>query len=299
MPSKRKRESTQSPRSSKIKTEDDGSGNSKASTPSIAPSKRPKLDRLLKRAAMFKNQLTQKTDFTIVCQDYHIKVHSMLLSCRSEVFDAMFSSNFIESLEHQVLMDDCQPEDLIEFLKYFYPKLAPKQKLRRGNVAQILYLAEKYQVEEVKSKCHHSIEKISSKERSVARVMPWLKIAFDYNMVDLQRRIVLKISKAFPDFDRTPTYKALPDKLKLELMKYSKIVLKERMDRIREIVYDEVRSINGNASETSSHTRSYKSRVIDVQALISGWEDGDSSNDIDEPGIDSDNVESDPESEND
>merc|ERR1711964_610377 len=207
--------------------------------------------------------------------------------------DTMFSGPFMESIDREMQIDDCQPGDLIEFLKYFYPKLQPKLKLRRGNVAEILYLAEKYQVPEVKKMCENSIEKISHAERSVARAMPWLKIAFDYNMENLQKNIVLRISKSFPDFDRTPTYKTLRPELKQELMKFSKLVLKERMNMIRDLAFDDSRESSGHQSDRSTYSTSYKNRIITIQALFNGWEDGDSSGDVDEPGIDSDNVESD------
>merc|ERR1711964_573274 len=210
--------------------------------------------------------------------------------------DTMFSGPFMESIDREMQIDDCQPGDLIEFLKYFYPKLQPKLKLRRGNVAEILYLAEKYQVPEVKKMCENSIEKISHAERSVARAMPWLKIAFDYNMENLQKNIVLKISKTFPDFDRTPTYKTLRPELKLELMKYSKLVLKELMTMIRDMAYDESTArVSGFRSDTSNRSTSFRSRVISIQALFRGWDDGDTSDNLepDEPGIDSDNAESD------
>jgi len=296
MPGKRKRstelklEESISPQVAPIK-EENGS-----STPKLPPSKRA---RLLKRCQMFHKQLTQKPDFTIVCNDFRIDIHSMLLSCRSSVFDIMFGGPFAESIDREMLVSDCQPNDLIEFLKFFYPKLQPKLKLRRGNLAEILYLAEKYQVPEVKDMCRNSIERISHDERTVARVMPWLKIAFDYNMKDLQKTIVLKISKSFPDFDRTPTYKILRPELKLELMKYSKIVLKERMDQVRVLAYDEPReSASGFRSDASQRSTSFRNRVISIQALFRGWEDGDTSDNLDpdEPGIDSDNAESDPDS---
>merc|ERR1711964_358543 len=277
--------------------EEQDSRNSTPKSVSLPPSKRA---RLIKRSQMFIKQLTQKPDFTIVCKDFRIDIHSMLLSCRSVVFDTMFGGPFMESIDKEMIVDDCHPGDLIEFLKYFYPKLLPKLKLRRGNVAEILYLAEKYQVPEVKAMCQQTIEKISHAERSVARVMPWLKIAFDYNMVNLQKTIVLKISKSFPDFDRTPTYKTLRPELKCELQKYSKIVLKERMNMVRNLAYDEAReSMSGFGSDSGSQrSTSFRNRVIAIQALFRGWEDGDTSDNLepDEPGIDSDNAESDQDS---
>merc|ERR1712098_880505 len=166
--------------------------------------------------------------------------------------------------------------DLVEFLKYFYPKLAPKLRLTRGNVAQILDLAEQYQVPEVKAMCERKIEKISVSEKSVARVMPWLKIAFDYNMENLQKHIVHKISKSFPQFDRTPTYKALPTPLKLELMNHANLMLRERLNRIQQIAFDENlgRNSSGHPRVASSYSTTYKNRVINIQSLFSGWEDG-------------------------
>jgi len=295
-PGKRKRSEVKSEKSPPVspKKEKDEDSASATSTPGPPAAKRARhQSRLNSKSQMFTKQLTQKPDFSIVCHDIRIGIHSMLLSCRSSVFDTMFGGPFMESIDREMVVEDCEPGDLIEFLKYFYPKLLPKLKLRRGNVAQILYLAEKYQIPELKQMCQRSIEKISHAERSVARVMPWLKIAFDYNMVNLQRTIVLKVSKKFPDFDRTPTYKSLRPEVKLELMKFSKIVVKERMHKIRDMAFDDSRESSGHQSDRSTYSTSYKNRIITIQALFNGWEDGDSSGDVDEPGIDSDNVESD------
>merc|ERR1711964_532220 len=280
--------------------EEEGS-NEGSATPKTK--KRRTINRLLKKSQQFAKQLTQKTDFTIICDGYNVAVHSMLLSCRSPVFDAMFGGKFFESINHEMTTDDSQPEDLIEFLKFFYPKLQEKLRLRRGNVAQILYLAEKYQVPDVKEMCELSIEKISGSERTVARTMPWLKLAFDYNLFELQRNIVLRISKRFPDFDRTPTFRALPSELKLELMKQSKLVITDRLEKLRKVAFDDadMYSASGYRSDQSVKSKSstsYKARVINMQALFTQWQDGDpSSPDLepegDEPGIDSENAETD------
>merc|ERR1711964_144420 len=275
--------------------EEEGS-NEGSATPKTK--KRRTINRLLKKSQQFAKQLTQKTDFTIICDGYNVAVHSMLLSCRSPVFDAMFGGKFFESINHEMTIDDSQPEDLIEFLKFFYPKLQEKLRLRRGNVAQILYLAEKYQVPAVKDMCEQSIEHISASERTVARTMPWLKVAFDYNMFELQRNIVLRISKRFPDFDRTPTFRALPSELKLELMKQSKLVITDRLEKLRKVAFNDEMLASGYRSDQSvrSNATSYKSRVINMQALFTQWKDGDpSSPDLEpeEPGIDSENAETD------
>merc|ERR1712034_173607 len=118
-------------------------------------------------------------------------------------------------------------------------------------------------------------------------------------MANLQKTIVLKISKSFPDFDRTPTYKTLRPELKPELMKYSKLVLKELLTMIRDMALDESRpSASGFRSDTSQRSTSFRNRVISIQALFRGWGDGDTSDNLepDEPGIDSDNAESDQDS---
>merc|ERR1711964_455473 len=106
-PGKRKRsdalEAESSPGPTKEGTADSTKG---GTTPN--PAKRARiLKRLLKKSQMFSQQLTQKTDFTIVCEDFQIEVHSMLLSCRSCVFDAMFAGHFLESLDRHTEIKFC------------------------------------------------------------------------------------------------------------------------------------------------------------------------------------------------
>merc|ERR1711900_88906 len=85
------------------------------------------------------------------------------------------------------------------------------------------------------------------------------------------------------------------------VMKHSKWVIRDRMGKLRHIAFDD-EPMSGYRSDQSTKSTSFKARVINMQALFAQWEDGDpSSPDLEpegeEPGIDSDNAETDSENE--
>merc|ERR1711964_962423 len=169
---------------------------------------------------------------------------------------------------------DVRPEELIEFLKFFYPRIQNSLKIRRGSVPALLYLAEKYQVEEIKAMCELRIRTEMLKERTVGRVAPWLKLAYDYRLRELQSESTARIAKMFPNFDRTPTFRALPPELKLEVIAHSKSLIQDHMKQLRDIAFD-VQTGDGN--ESSSHQTTYKNRVIYMQSYFNTWDSGDTS----------------------
>lgn len=81
-------------------------------------------------------------------QQMEIYAHKTLLSALSPVFEAMFSGNWKESTSVQIT--DASFDAFNAFIQYFY---ADKVAINMGNVAGILYLADKYDIPKLVSAC--------------------------------------------------------------------------------------------------------------------------------------------------
>ncbi|XP_062574908.1 kelch-like protein diablo isoform X1 [Saccostrea cucullata] len=84
-----------------------------------------------------------ETDVTLLVEGRKIHVSKAVLSQHSPVFKAMFSGNFKESKQKEVPLHDKKFQDVVEFLRSFYPNM--KHKLTEHNVLQVLPLAHEYQ----------------------------------------------------------------------------------------------------------------------------------------------------------
>lgn len=94
-------------------------------------------------------------------------------------------------------------------------------------------------------------------------------------MEKLQSATIERIAKRFPNFDKTPTFRALPPGLKLELIQHSKAILSGRLSHIRDIAFDQTQTSFGNASTSSAYQTTYKNRIINIQSYFNTWEEGD------------------------
>ncbi len=92
----------------------------------------------------------QFTDVEFLVGDESIAAHRSLLSARSPVFAAMFTSGMQECQTRQVHLDDVDSAVFSDFLKFLYTgMLEPTAK----NKKELLAVADKYQVETLKNLC--------------------------------------------------------------------------------------------------------------------------------------------------
>ena len=84
------------------------------------------------------------TDVEIFCKDVTIKSHKAILSARSPVFRAMFSSPCIENKTGSVKIDNIEPEILKDLVAFIY---SGKVKKLDENVTELFLAADMYLVE--------------------------------------------------------------------------------------------------------------------------------------------------------
>jgi speckle-type POZ protein len=99
------------------------------------------------------------SDISIICSDKNFMAHRCVLAERSSVFEAMITTEMAEKKLNRIVIDDIDDATMQELLRFIYTKeiqnldtIAPK----------LLYAAEKYDLQELKSLCaSHLIEEVS------------------------------------------------------------------------------------------------------------------------------------------
>jgi len=130
-----------------------------------------------------KNMLTllddaTSSDVTLLVGGEKLKAHKGHLIARSMYFRSLFHSGMIESLSDEVELNE-DPLIFKEALKFMYSGLTPEN---LDDIAiQLLPLADKYLLSELKQLCDTAIRRILSVE-NIAEV---LRIANDHNCPDL------------------------------------------------------------------------------------------------------------------
>ena len=86
----------------------------------------------------------------LLCQEKVFKCHKFILSTRSPVFKAMFESDMIENERNEVIVQDVNPEALLQVLNFIYTGKSPD---KLALLCEILPVADYYQIEMLKNLC--------------------------------------------------------------------------------------------------------------------------------------------------
>eukprot|EP00112_Aurelia_sp_Birch-Aquarium-sp1_P007955 Seg1869.4 transcript_id=Seg1869.4/GoldUCD/mRNA.D3Y31 product="BTB/POZ domain-containing protein 6" protein_id=Seg1869.4/GoldUCD/D3Y31 len=117
-----------------------------------------KKDIRARSAAMFNNSLM--SDVQLIAgkgpNRSQIPAHKYVLAISSPVFYAMFYGSLSNSECHEVNIEDCDSDSLLEMLRYFY---CDETQLTTDNVFGTLYLAKKYVVPHLEELCVVFLEK--------------------------------------------------------------------------------------------------------------------------------------------
>ena len=98
---------------------------------------------------------TNNYDVTLTSGEKVFYCHKGILSARSPVFKAMFQSNMKENELGTVEIEDIQQEAFSEFLNYIYTGSISLSFDKYGK--ELLALADKYQVDELKRACVYEL----------------------------------------------------------------------------------------------------------------------------------------------
>lgn len=111
---------------------------------------------------LFKNQ--NLADFTFILGKQELKAHKCMLAAHSSVFDALFQSdNWKENLQNKMEISDVSFKVFQEMLRYIYTG----EVLNLHKIAEeLMYLAEKYAIQELKNLCIIKLSKQINKKNA-------------------------------------------------------------------------------------------------------------------------------------
>ncbi|XP_014237889.1 speckle-type POZ protein B-like [Trichogramma pretiosum] len=113
-----------------------------------------------------------------------IPAHKVVLATASPVFNAMFSHDMLENKTQSVDMVDITYEAAVQMLRYIYTgTLANHQ---TSLILNLLSVADKYQLEDLKNKCEHVI----GTNLSTENVLEILKVADDHGAKHLKEKAI-------------------------------------------------------------------------------------------------------------
>ena len=161
-------------------------------------------------------------------EEESIAAHKFVLAVSSPVFYAMFYGELAES-KNKIVLPDCDSESFLEFLRFLY---SDKVTLSEGSVMQVSYLAKKYIVPELETKCTNFLKENLSPE-NVFDILPLAK-KFDeeelvircWEVVERSTQVALQ-SETFPSI----TKELLEEVVKRENLAIHEIELFQAVDR--------------------------------------------------------------------
>eukprot|EP00092_Neocalanus_flemingeri_P009105 GFUD01009803.1.p1 GENE.GFUD01009803.1~~GFUD01009803.1.p1 ORF type:complete len:309 (-),score=61.73 GFUD01009803.1:238-1164(-) len=102
------------------------------------------------------------TDFTVICGEKEIPVHSLVLASRSPVFRAAVTGNFTEKKDKRIYIQGFSSKAVEEVVRFLYGF-----EIHEGfeEVEELIALGEMYQIDDLKTAAAMIIDKNISKER--------------------------------------------------------------------------------------------------------------------------------------
>ena len=139
-------------------------------------------------------------DFTINADDTVFRCHKLILAARSPVFDRMLSSDMKESEENQVILTDISPDTVSDMLSYIYTNSVEEFDKKARDLVPV---AEKYELTDLKSKCSVALIKQIDKESAVELAL----MADMYSDEDLRKAAVRYIMDNKPHYQQDPAWR--------------------------------------------------------------------------------------------
>ncbi|GFT17692.1 speckle-type POZ protein [Nephila pilipes] len=153
-------------------------------------------------------------DVHLKCGSVAIPAHKLILSMRSPVFSAMFSSEMEETRKNEVDITDVEVPVLRMMLKYIYT--GKVENLTISLVEDLLFAAEKYQLKGLKTRCSDYLKSTVSIENVLGILS--LGDLHDPDLKVFAMDFICEKCDEFPALERTEEWKnLLKEKLPLAL----------------------------------------------------------------------------------
>lgn len=158
--------------------------------PFLSEAEDPAALQYLSRTSSFSSFLDEMkyTDLTLEVNGNIYNCHKFMLAKKSDVFDAMFSHEFSESVSNRVIITDLESEAVMEMLRFIYTgKVQQMEKVNK----MVLAAADKYNIVDLKESCEKSL----CNSMTVDNVCSLLLLARDRVSLELKRRALEFISQ--------------------------------------------------------------------------------------------------------
>ncbi|RWS15260.1 speckle-type POZ protein A-like protein [Dinothrombium tinctorium] len=144
----------------------------------------------------------QLCDFKIIVDKREINTHKIILASESKVFMAMFDSDMKEKRENCLEITDFKYESIYAIVKFMYcHQIDDIEKI----AYDLLALAEKYDIPELKLYCERYFYSILSKDNC----LDVLQLAETYNTMFLKNSILKMVDDKWPELKGTERWKLL------------------------------------------------------------------------------------------
>lgn len=134
--------------------------------------------------AYFQTSIFEKWNRTKITQ--RVPAHKILLATGSEVFKPMFYGGWLEKSEVKII--DVSIEAFTEFLQFFYSNDIT---ISIENVAELMFLAEKYFVDDCLKLC----DTVIYEHLPIDDIVSGYELAIKFDRIDLQEKLVAKIGE--------------------------------------------------------------------------------------------------------
>ncbi|XP_043479773.1 speckle-type POZ protein-like [Leptopilina heterotoma] len=157
-------------------------------------------DLLEKITSLLGNENFKDVKFKV--EDKEFTAHKAILAIRSPVFAAMFNSKMSEELTSIVQIKDIKPEIFQQMLNFIYNvEVEDLDKV----ALELFYVAEKYELKELKTNCINSLHKnLSSKT-----VIDTLEVADLYSLSELKSECLKLLLTEWDVISKTKEFKSL------------------------------------------------------------------------------------------
>ena len=130
-----------------------------------------------------------------------LKAHKCILAARSSIFEAMFKHDTIENKTSIVDIKDIEYDVLKEMLRYIY---VGKVENIKTVASDLLIAADKYDIQDLKSKCENCI----GNNISVENAVQIFDLADRYNASRLKNRVMSFMKSNIDRIEKTDAFKA-------------------------------------------------------------------------------------------
>jgi len=144
------------------------------------------------------------SDVTFIVKEKRFPVHKAILSTRSSVFRAMFTSGMRESKDNEVHIEDTNEIAFKQMLDFIYSGGCDK-KIIKEKTADILALANRYNLTKLALHC----EKVLLKHLTVENATKTLVVADTYNCEQLRKLVIEFMVENFYQILNVKSFKKL------------------------------------------------------------------------------------------